>query len=52
MKLPPVPFPVQKVSTVELPSTPTPLPRPINLRFYGFASKRNEPKRIFLADEG
>jgi len=32
--------------------TPTPPPPPINLKFYGFASKANEPKRIFLADEG
>jgi len=39
------------------PPAPTPLPTPtppppINLKFYGFASKPNEPKRIFLADEG
>lgn len=32
--------------------TPTPPPPPITLKFYGFASKANEPKRIFLADEG
>jgi hypothetical protein len=32
--------------------TPTPPPPPIPLKFYGFASKPNEPKRIFLADEG
>ena len=32
--------------------TPTPTPPPIPLKFYGFASKPNEPKRIFLADEG
>ncbi len=31
--------------------TPTPPPPPINLKFYGFASKSNEPKKIFLADE-
>jgi len=38
----------------ELPPTPTPPPPPppIPLKFYGFASKSNEPKRIFLADEG
>jgi hypothetical protein len=52
IKLPPVLPSVQKKSTVELPSTPTPLPPPINLKFYGFASKHNEPKRIFLVDEG
>jgi hypothetical protein len=32
--------------------TPTPPPPPIPLKFYGFASKPNEPKRIFLAHEG
>lgn len=32
--------------------TPTPPPPPINLKFYGFASKANEPKKIFLDDEG
>jgi hypothetical protein len=52
IKHPPVPFPIRQESAVELPSTPTPLPPPINLKFYGFASKHNEPKRIFLADEG
>lgn len=31
--------------------TPTPPPPPIQLKFYGFASKPNEPKRIFLADK-
>lgn len=32
--------------------TPTPTPPPINLKFYGFASKPNEAKKIFLDDEG
>jgi hypothetical protein len=32
--------------------TPTPLPPPIPLKFYGFASKANEPKKIFLDNEG
>ena len=32
--------------------TPTPPPPPITLKFYGFASKPNEAKRIFLDDEG
>lgn len=32
--------------------TPTPPPPPIPLKFYGFASKGSEPKRIFLDDEG
>lgn len=42
-----------KVWTVEAPPTPTPPPPPppITLKFYGFASKGNEPKRIFLADQ-
>jgi len=36
------------------PPTPTPLPPPppIPLKFYGFASKPTEPKKIFLIDEG
>ena len=36
------------------PPTPTPPPPPpqIPLKFYGFASKGSEPKRIFLDDEG
>jgi hypothetical protein len=40
--------------TVEMPPTPTPTPPPppIPLKFYGFASKSSEPKRIFLDDEG
>jgi len=38
----------------EMPPTPTPTPPPppITLKFYGFASKPNEAKRIFLDDEG
>jgi hypothetical protein len=32
--------------------TPTPPPPPIPLKFYGFASKPTEPKKIFLIDEG
>jgi hypothetical protein len=45
---------VRKEYTVEMPPTPTPTPPPppIPLKFYGFASKGSEPKRIFLADEG
>jgi len=37
----------------EAPPTPTPAPTPppINLKFYGFASKPNEPKKIFLSDD-
>ena len=42
-----------KIWTVEAPPTPTPPPPPppITLKFYGFASKGNEAKRIFLADQ-
>jgi hypothetical protein len=45
---------VRKEWTVEIPPTPTPTPPPppIPLKFYGFASKTNEAKRVFLADEG
>ena len=45
---------VRQPYTVDMPPTPTPTPPPppIPLKFYGFASKSNEPKRIFLADEG
>jgi hypothetical protein len=32
--------------------TPTPPPPPIPLKFYGFASKPTEPKKVFLDDEG
>ena len=32
--------------------TPPPPPPPIPLKFYGFASKSTEPKKIFLFDEG
>ncbi|HEX3156515.1 MAG TPA: hypothetical protein VHV32_17935 [Candidatus Angelobacter sp.] len=32
--------------------TPPPPPPPIPLKFYGFASKGSDPKRIFLDDEG
>jgi hypothetical protein len=36
------------------PPTPTPTPPPpqIPLKFYGFASKPNEPKKVFLDDDG
>lgn len=46
--------PVRGPYTVDMPPTPTPTPPPppIPLKFYGFASKSSEPKRIFLADEG
>ena len=31
--------------------TPPPPPPPIQLKFYGFANKPNEPKRVFLAHD-
>ena len=45
---------VRKQYGPELPPTPTPTPPPppIPLKFYGFASKGSEPKKIFLDDEG
>lgn len=44
---------VRQPYTVDPPPTPTPTPPPppIPLKFYGFASKTNEPKKVFLADE-
>ena len=46
--------PVRPPAGPPAPPTPTPVPPPpaIPLKFYGFASKSNEPKRIFLDDEG
>jgi hypothetical protein len=38
------------VPTPPPPPTPTPVP-PIPLKYYGSASKRGEPKKVFLADE-
>lgn len=53
IKIPTVERSVRGPWTVEVPPTPTPTPPPppITLKFYGFASKPGEPKRIFLADE-
>ena len=44
---PPIPKPV--VSGLKIPTGPPP-PPPINLRFFGFASRRGEAKRIFLSE--
>lgn len=38
----------KKVEEVKLPPAP-PAPPPINLKFFGFASKPGEPKKIFLS---
>ena len=45
---------VRQPIDVPMPPTPTPPPPPppIPLKFYGFASKPTEPKKIFLIDEG
>jgi hypothetical protein len=48
-----IPKPVARVSpdqpkAAQIPQGPPP-PPPINLKFYGFASKPGEPKRVFLS---
>jgi len=47
-------FPVRTAAEMGPPApptpTPTPTPPPIPLKFYGFANKPNEPKKVFLAD--
>ena len=53
----PLPTPNSQVRMTPTPYvTPTPPPAPppppIPLKFYGFASKSNEPKRIFLEESG
>ncbi len=55
MEEPPIPKPIAPPRPVNTPvptPTPTPPPPPIPLKFYGFASKANEPKRIFLEEGG
>jgi hypothetical protein len=53
----PLPTPIAPIKTSPTPFVPptpppTPPPPPIPLKFYGFASKSNEPKRIFLEESG
>lgn len=53
MEEPPIPKVIASVrpTPTAIPTpTPVPPPPPIPLKFYGFASKTNEPKRIFLAE--
>ena len=53
MKAPPPPKIETTVRTTPTPSpTPTPIPPPppIPLKYYGFASKPGEPRKVFLAD--
>jgi hypothetical protein len=48
---PPIPIPVQPpADTTPQGPPPTPPPPPINLKFFGFANKAGEPKRIFLSE--
>ena len=53
MKALPTPTPIQQVrlpTPTPAPPTPTPLP-PIPLKYYGYASKPGEPRKVFLADQ-
>lgn len=54
MEAPPMPTPIttvrQNVPTGPPTPTPTPPPPPIPLKFYGFANKPGETRRIFLAE--
>lgn len=54
MEEPPPPKPIAEVRTpTPIPSftpTPTPPPPPIALKFYGFANRPGEAKKIFLAE--
>jgi hypothetical protein len=53
MKALPTPTPIQQVrlpTPTPAPPTPTPLP-PIPLKYYGFASKPGEPRKVFLANQ-
>ena len=56
VKIPPMQGSARQITEMGPPMpptpTPTPPPPPIPLKFYGFASKPTEPKRIFLDDEG
>ena len=50
----PTPTPITSVKLSPTPyvpptPTPTPSPPPINVKFYGFANKPEEPKSVFLA---
>lgn len=53
MEEPPIPKVIATVKATATPiptPTPVPPPPPIPLKFYGFASKSNEPKKVFLAE--
>lgn len=53
MEEPPPPVAIANVRATPTPiptPTPTPPPPPIPLKFYGFANKPNEPRRVFLVE--
>lgn len=57
MEEPPIPKVVPGTVRQQFPQppptpTPVPPPPPIPLKFYGFANKPNEAKKVFLVDEG
>jgi hypothetical protein len=45
-----IPTPVQQVRTEPQGPPPPPPPPPITLKFFGFANRRGEAKRVFLSD--
>lgn len=50
----PVPTPIAQVRAAATPPptpTPVPTPPPIPLKYYGYASKPGEPKKVFLSDD-
>jgi len=50
---PEIPRPIAQVKATPPPiptPTPVPPPPPIPLKFYGFANKANEPKKVFLEE--
>jgi hypothetical protein len=56
MEAPPPPTPIAQVRAMNPtpPPTPTPVPTPppIPLKYYGFANKPGEPRKIFLQESG
>jgi hypothetical protein len=52
----PIPTPVTSVKTTPPPTptgpTPTPPPPPFPLKYYGYANKPGEPRKIFLQENG
>lgn len=54
VKATPMPTPIVTVKVTPTPPpgpTPTPPPPPIPLKYYGFASRPGEPKKVFLANQ-